>query len=228
MIHVEPRDEPADFDTKVRQPGRKWLANPTNRSKQDTQGYWRACSRDVAEMFKHRCGYLAHRLGRGCGQVDHFVSWKRCKDRDEHHLAYEWTNLRWILPQLNSRKRDHELLDPFDVDDEWFEVDLLSYRLIVHQARIPEPLRGLALRTIRQLDLDQGDLVERWRGEAVELFRAGTSLERLHEEAPLVARAIEKLLREPELFGPAHLRLRDELLRARRAARGGDDFDREA
>lgn len=212
MIRVERRDEPPDFEERVRRKGQVWLSNPINRDKSDPQNYWKECSDDVRAMFSERCGYLASYLS--SGHVDHFVSWRRCKDAGTHHLAYEWTNYRWLHPQLNSRKGEHDLLDPFDVDDEWFEVDLFSYRLIVHTERIPAARRALVDWTIKRLQLDDGRIAEELREDAVRLFREGTSMREIHRRAPMVARALEKLLSAPSPDA-AGARLREDLLRAR-------------
>jgi len=217
VIRVDRQDEPTDFDEKVRRPGNEWLSDPNHLRKTRPRDFWRACSADVEKMFHSRCGYLASVLT--SGNVDHFVSWKRCKDRNEHHLAYEWTNFRWIHPQLNSLKGENDLLDPFLVEDEWFDVDLFSYRLIVHVEKIPTALQELVERTLCLLGLDAGTTAEKLRAEAVECYREGMSLDGVRRRSPLVARALEKLMHSPA-SGPEHQRLRDELMRAREHARG--------
>lgn len=215
MIRVDKQDEPAYFDEKVRRPGREWLSNPNNLAKHRPSDFWRECSADLEKMFHSRCGYLASVLT--SGNVDHFVSWKRCKDRNEHHLTYEWTNLRWIHPQLNSLKRENDLLDPFIVEDEWFDVDLFSYRLIVHTDKIPVVLQEIVERTIQLLQLDTGTRAENLRAEAVDCYREGMSLDGVKRRSPMIARALEKLIHSPDL-GPEHQRLRDELMQAREQA----------
>lgn len=216
MIRIEPHPEPPDFDQKVRNRGRTWLRNKINLEKRQAPSHWNACRDAVERMFSSRCGYLASYLT--SGHVDHFVSWNRCKKTDQHHLAYEWTNLRWIHPQLNSAKSDHELVDPFEVADDWFELDLLSLRLIVHEERIPQARRAAVQRTVEKLQLDDGPIAEKLRREAVDLFREGISMHKLHERAPMVARALERL-QDATALDPIRTRLRDELLRARSAAR---------
>jgi hypothetical protein len=72
------------------------------------------------------------------GHVEHFISQSACLECDQPHLAYDWANYRYIMPELNSRKGARPpLLDPFEVQEGWFEIVLPQLHLRVTE-RIPD------------------------------------------------------------------------------------------
>ena len=186
MIRVERTAEPADFDERVRKPGRRWLerSDPLN-----TPGYWRRAARALRHAFHDRCAYTAMWLS-APGTVDHFVS--RDEDRS---LSYEWTNLRYSAAWVNSKKsklRAAELLDPFEIGDDWFEIRLPSCLLVMTE-HCPAEQRARALTMLERLGLaDDEDLVE-YRREWYRMYLEGElTLEGLSRKAPLLARAVER------------------------------------
>ena len=123
------------------------------------------------------------------GTVDHFLS---CKH--ERHLAYEWSNYRFSAGWINSSKQtaDARVLDPFEIQEGWFEILLPSLQLVVTD-KVPEELKGKAQFTIDRLHLVQDERVLRQRAEWFQLFREGLlKLEGLRRVAPLIAAAVEK------------------------------------
>lgn len=62
------------------------------------------------------------------GAVEHFLSKKNRPD-----LAYEWSNYRYIAGSVNGSKGTHDdkVLDPFEVQNGWFEVLVPSMQLVV-------------------------------------------------------------------------------------------------
>jgi hypothetical protein len=121
MIRVPRALEPEGFAREVREPGARWLAAPGNREAERPRSYWRKHTAELRAQFSGRCGYLAMSITGG--ETDHFVSWKRCQRSGQHELAYEWANLRWAFPQVNQAKGAWlEPLDPFEVEDGWFEL----------------------------------------------------------------------------------------------------------
>jgi len=126
------------------------------------------------------------------GVVDHFISWDSCKAANPE-LAYNWDNYRFIAPSLNSKKGtwDDKLLDPFEVQAGWFEVEIPGFVLRLTN-QIPAHLRDKATLTLDQLDLQQGRRAVTLRCEWYELFRLGElNLDGLRRNAPLVASAVE-------------------------------------
>lgn len=216
MIRVAQRPPPDYFDQKVGQPGLRWLENPNNRNKKRPRPFWTHCRDDLERQFESRCGYAATWIS--SGQADHHISWSRCKRRNEHHRAYEWDNLRWIAPELNSLKGTHEVLDPFEVHDDWFELRLPSLRLHMTD-EIPTEFRDKAATTLRILKLESGPLVRKWRQEELRLFAGGLPLGEVLRRTPLLGRALEKLFAAtPEQLDPEQRRFRTDLEHRRAAA----------
>jgi hypothetical protein len=118
MIPFKPVPEPADFDQRVRKPGRRWLARNKGRNKRP-KNYWREIRRELAEAFKHLCAYSAIHVSFP-GAVEHFVP--VLGKHGKRSLAYEWRNYRYASHYINSLKGDRnpdELLDPFEIEDGW-------------------------------------------------------------------------------------------------------------
>lgn len=221
MIPVERVDAPPEFEERTRGPGLAWLREKDYLHRRRPQDYWSWCADPLREAFHERCGWLAMYIADG--HVEHFVSWDECK-HDRPELAYEWSNYRYILPRLNSRKQHHKgLLDPFDVRPGWFRVELPSL-LLVCTDLIPESLRTRAQQTIDDLGLvGRGDSrARRLRSRWLQRYRDDKlSLAGLREVAPLVGEAVADLLSAaPDDLTHELLAYRDDLARARRQAGG--------
>jgi hypothetical protein len=183
MMRFEPVDEPADFDQRARQPGRDWLArNPSARRPLD---YWSPFRPKLAQGFRHLCGYSV--MYEPIGSIDHFLSFRRHPGQ-----AYEWSNYRFASQSINSSKQDAEVLDPYEVEDGWFEILLPSLQLVL-TAAVPVELRKKAAYTLERLRLRNDEWVIRQRSEWYRMYRSGElSLEGLRKKAPLIAQAVEK------------------------------------
>lgn len=187
MIRVARPEEPKDFDMKCRNPGQAWLAeNPT--ADPHNHPLWTSCLADLRVAFETRCGFLSMRIPRGT--VDHWVSLKT--DRNK---AYEWGNYRFVDGVVNSAKKpawEGKLLDPYEIGEDWFEIQLPSLQLQI--ANISDPAtRARAEFTIEKLHLRDGEDVVRLRREWMEMYEEGElTLDGLRRVAPLLARAVEK------------------------------------
>lgn len=182
MIGFSPPQEPPEFDTEVRTLGNEWLsAHATGRPKD----YWSQCKPALANGFRNLCAYSA--MYEPVGTVDHF------HPVDTHrHLTYEWSNYRFASGWINSSKRTKVVLDPFDVEDGWFEILLPSLQLVISD-KIPQEKRSLAEYTLEKLHLRDDERVIRQREMWYLMYRAGDlSLEGLDKMAPLIARAVRK------------------------------------
>lgn len=188
MIPVQPVPEPDQFNTKARIPGNEWLAaNPDQNRPHD---YWSPFRTELADGFGNRCGYAAMLDFTG-GTVDHYLSCKNYR-----HLAYEWNNYRFISGILNSSKQnaDDAVLDPYQVGEGWFEIQLPSLQMHVTNA-VPPELRAKADCTLTRLKLRDGERVIRWRQSWYEMYkRGGLTLDELRRVAPLIAAAIDKVI----------------------------------
>ncbi|HEX4416808.1 MAG TPA: hypothetical protein VH165_02865 [Kofleriaceae bacterium] len=123
------------------------------------------------------------------GTVDHFVSCDEAR-----HRTYDWDNYRFASAWLNSSKqtlRSTDVLDPFEVDDAWFEILLPSLQMVA-TAAVPADKRELAERMLTRLHLGHGERVMRQRREWYRMFQEGElTLDGLAKKAPLIARAVE-------------------------------------
>lgn len=188
MIRVRPQPPPAGFDDRVRRPGEAWLAaHPQGKP----PGLWREVQPALADAFTRRCAYSAKCIDHD-GEVDHFVSLAEDRGR-----AYDWSNYRYCDPRINKLKRDEpaaNLLDPFAVEDGWFELGDPDLRLHVTD-RCPPELRARAEHTLRKLRLHDGDGALTGRRIWVERYEAGRApIELIEEMAPLVARMLRRRL----------------------------------
>jgi hypothetical protein len=108
-----------------------------------------------------------------------------------HHLAYEWSNLRYGDATMNQRKTDARVLDPSEVQDDWFQILLPSLQLVLTD-RVSDDIRPLAEFTLERLGLRDHEVVVRYRRVWFRMYQeGGLSLDHLWEHAPLVARAVE-------------------------------------
>jgi hypothetical protein len=220
VIPVPRRDEPPSFDRDVRQPGREWIAaqiRPINK----LPSYWRACEPDLHDAFGGRCGWAAFSIT--SGQVDHFeLGQAACIAAGTPEQAYEWSNYRYVMPELNCRKgRRPAMLDPHVVQPGWFELELPQLHLRMTE-RVPSEWRELALRTLSSegLDLARGAKLMRVRRRYLQHYRDGkTRIEWLDDDMPLLATALRVLFASEATALSAEQRgFRDELAAVRRAA----------
>jgi hypothetical protein len=179
--------EPEDFEEKCRKPGEAWLAkNPRAKRPKD---YWSPFKPQLADAFRQLCGYAA--MYEPVGTVDHY---KSCGLDNNKELIYEWSNYRFASAWINSSKKtaDGEVLDPFEVQDGWFEILLPSLQLVVSQ-RVPEEFREKARHTLRRLHLQDDERVIRQRRVWLQMHEEGKlSLGGLRTMAPLIAAAVER------------------------------------
>ena len=190
MIHFDPVPEPPDFDEKARKPGVNWLKKNPNADR--PRDYWSRFKQPLRTGFYGLCGYSAMYVPWGSGEVDHYVGYKEAPSQ-----AYEWSNYRYSSGWMNKAKahrRPHEprVLDPYEVEDDWFELHLPSLQLKIAPG-LPDELRQRAEYTLKRLHLrdDERTIQQRW--EWYKLYLDGNlTLEGLRETAPLIARAVEK------------------------------------
>jgi hypothetical protein len=187
MIPVAAPAEPVNFHDACRLLGQRWLANHPPGGGERLPNYWRQFIPDLCAGFGHRCGYLA--MLDLDGTVDHFLSTDQ-----QRHLAYEWANYRYATGWLNSSKQnlDQQVLDLFQVREEWFEIDLASLHLQM-TAAVPKRLAGIAAYTLRRLGLDYRRRTMWKREFYYNKYQAGEfPLAYLEQVAPLIATAVRR------------------------------------
>jgi len=186
MIPVPPVPEPPSFNEKARVPGNRWLANHPDAKR--PRNYWRDFKPQLADGFGDLCAYCAIYIPDGT--VDHFISCD--EDRSQ---AYEWSNYRYCAHWINASKGKtpaDKLLDPYQIQDGWFEIHLPSLHLQVSN-RVPDALRERAAYVLERLHLDKDERVLRLRREWYRMFQEGEiTLEGLRKKAPLIAVAVTR------------------------------------
>jgi hypothetical protein len=183
VIPVRPVPEPANFDQAARKPGQAWLASHPDAER--PHDYWSPFRADLATGFADRCGYSA--MYEPSGTVDHYVSY-----RSDPAQAYEWSNYRYAAQWLNSSKKKQEVLDPYLVGPDWFEIQLPSLQLIATD-RIPLPFRPIVERMKQSFPIFHDERIIRQRRQWYRMYQDGKlTLDGLREAAPLIAAAVEK------------------------------------
>ena len=164
MIPVTRQDEPADFNNRVRRPGRAFLRRtppPTTREIR-ANNLWRLCHDDLHYLYSGVCAYSAQWTPRlkspisiEHSSVDHYIPISA-----DHNLAYEWNNYRLARARVNTHKGDSQnVLDPFLVQPDWFVINLRSF-LIRPNDGLPAALETQIEDTITQLGLNDNDFVQ--------------------------------------------------------------------
>jgi hypothetical protein len=185
VIRFEPRPKPEGFKERVEDPGSAWLAvNATARP----PAHWREFHRELADAFGSLCAYGA--MFEPVGTVDHFISID-----EDRNKAYDWANYRLCAGWLNSSKqslKSTEIIDPFAVINEWFEVLLPSLQLVLTD-HVPENERERAQFVLERLHLGHDERIVRQRREWYRMYEDGElTLAGLEKKAPLIAAAVKK------------------------------------
>ncbi len=181
MIPVEKQPEPKppgfDFDKRVRKPGLSALAEltgtpptikrrgPRIQKKAETRGalkpsvlrdyaYWTRALDTLHEVYRGVCAYTGFYIEPTCGPtVDHFVAITKAT----LPAAYEWDNYRLACSLMNTCKREFpDVLDPFDVQDGWFVLNLDTLNVEPGPGLAPE-LQDRVLSTCIRLKLNERD-----------------------------------------------------------------------
>jgi hypothetical protein len=187
MLQCTLAPEPHDFDQSARQTGNEWLKLNPGKIPKDL---WSAFKPQLEDAFHDRCAYTAMHISSGVGTVDHYLSKSNYPE-----LAYEWSNYRHAMSRVNGckGKLDDRILDPFVVEDDWFEIQIPDLQLVLTD-KIPAELHEQGLFTIEKLQLQNSDWILRQRARYYNGYLAGKySLELLDEDAPMIARAIRAM-----------------------------------
>ncbi len=218
MIRVPRAPAPADFEARVAGPGRRALqellgdpAAPTRRgpkrkrtygsindippSELEKTHYWTRALPDMKRAYGYTCAYLAMKIhpATGAATIDHFIP----KERDPGR-AYDWDNFRLSTGLINAYKDTHQdVLDPFEVEDGWFTLNLLSFKVLPN-SQLDTTMRERVRVTIdERLRLNEPTFCEARRVYHDRYHGLGDSLEPwplswLETECPFVARELRR------------------------------------
>jgi hypothetical protein len=185
MILVLPVAEPEGFDQACRSRGKTWLAEHEVTLR--PRDYWSPFREQLAKGFADRCGYLGMYIT--SGHIDHHRPIKTHRE-----LAYEWSNYRYVDSCINQCKGSlgDELLDPYEVEEGWFEIELPSLQMRATE-RVPEAMKDRAAFTLRRLQLRDGEAALRYRRMWLEIYeRGGVDLKTLDQIFPLLSEALRR------------------------------------
>jgi hypothetical protein len=121
------------------------------------------------------------------GTFDHYLSKKNRPD-----LTYEWSNYRYCTKHVNTLKGNYDdrILDPFEVQDDWFEIQIPSLQIVLTN-QVPIELREKAEFTLQQLQLNRSTRTMELRASYYDDYQEGVvTLEFVERNAPLLGRAI--------------------------------------
>jgi len=168
----------------VRKPGAAFLAcNPAPTGKEfKKHAYWNKAASDLYTEYSGICAYTAMHMVYP-ESVDHF------KPKSKYPaLAYEWNNLRLCRGRVNVSKGDNDhLLDPFEVENTWFRLELPSC-LIKAAPGLAHDIKVKVNSTLNTLRLNSDDsLVQERCNILLAYARKHISKEFLAERYPFLA-----------------------------------------
>lgn len=208
MIPVRPAAEPPAFDADVRQPGLRAVAELAGETPVRAAGrryqqvaesreeipagafppYWREALDDLLESYDRICSYLCLYIPRGTGapSVDHMVAKSRRWDQ-----VYEWRNYRLACSEMNARKGVASVLDPFEIEDGWFALELVGFQVVPGAGLAADDLAAVKA-TIECLRLSDQSCCDA-RAEYADCYRKGEiRIDYLTRHAPFVARELRR------------------------------------
>jgi uncharacterized protein (TIGR02646 family) len=205
MIRFSKPTKPTKFDERVLVRGLHKLAEFRKKERTTSEptpeewetfwksfGYWTEFSADLDDGFNGLCAYTALSTN-GANEVDHFKAKSENPDS-----AYEWNNYRNTTGSTNKKKNrsNKPILDPFEIEDDWFEVNLFTGEISV-STQVPADMKERAENSIKVLGLDSSrNEKARKRLALVPLKKKNHHnegvLECIEQASPLVARAVQK------------------------------------
>jgi hypothetical protein len=148
---IKMQPEPLHFYKKVQKKGEAFLSKNPGAKGSKLPTYWRAIIPDLHKAYNGICAYTCHWIPFDTGSVtvEHY-------DSKEFHpqKAYLWSNYRLICGLMNGRKGTNKnVLDPFTLQDGWFEIQFPSLQLKAGK-HLTEEEAHKVLETIKILDLN--------------------------------------------------------------------------
>lgn len=196
MIRVAPAPEPPRFDERVRQPGLALIAElAAEVGSEDAiapdqfRPYWRRALHDLLVGYDRICAFLSLHIPPGVGtpSVDHMVAKSKAWD-----LVYEWSNYRLACSLMNARKGVADVLDPFEIGEGWFALELDEFQVMPGRG-LPAEIHARVVDTIATLRLSDSICCEARAAYARAYWAGDISLSRLQQRAPFVAKEMERL-----------------------------------
>jgi hypothetical protein len=196
MIPVTAAPPPPNYEYRVRQPGEQFLAQvPAPSNTQFRQyNYWSRVHTDLYAAHSGICAYCASWIPRATNpaanyhsSVDHFLPKSQFPK-----LAYDWTNFRLARKDINENKgEDCEIIDPFQIQDTWFELDFYSYR-IKASAQTHAILQRRIKYTIQVLRLNESPFIDERTSVIGDYAHERMSFADLEHLYPFIAKEVKR------------------------------------
>ena len=120
-------------------------------------------------------------------EIDYFHPKSRYQN-----AAYEWQNLRLCSSNINKKKRDHEVLDPFDVRDWTFGIVLATGRM-VKLKKYDSAYEALCDKTIKVLGLNEHEYIKMRNDILDDYLRGEITISNLQKRNPFVYGEVQRL-----------------------------------
>ena len=182
LIPVAEQPPPADFDTKVGNPGRAFLKRSGTPVSFKGMELWKNCLNDLRTAYKGICSYCCLWIPLNCS-VDHFQP-----KTTNPNLAYEWSNYRLAHQKINSYKGEStSVLDPFHIQDGWFMLDFANC-FVKPNKELPQDIQDEITTTIQVLRLNTDDTLVQSRFDLLRDYSKGyCTMEFLEAKYPFLA-----------------------------------------
>ena len=190
MIRIARKAEPSDFDAKVRRPGLSYLKglSPGEKPNWSGHGYWRKAKEDMINAYGGICAYACCEITpSSSAEIDHFHPKSRYQSE-----AYEWQNLRLCSSNINKKKCDHDVLDPFDVRDLTFGIVLATGRL-VKLTKYDPAYEALCDKTVKVLGLNEHEYTRMRKDILDDYLRGEITISNLQKRNPFVYSEVQRL-----------------------------------
>lgn len=190
MIPVIPIDPPHDFDVKVRIPGQQFIIDYPNPTKDDYQKvgrhiYQKALGK-LYTGYKKTCAYSAEWIPEKEKSIDHFIA--KSVDRKQ---VFNWENFRLCSEQLNQYKGSESILDPFEIEQDWFIIDF-RLNLVKPNSNLDPTLKARIQDTIKKLKLNETALSERRTAFIHSYYNGRPGINGLRKKAPFIVYELER------------------------------------
>jgi hypothetical protein len=199
-MYVEMQPEPERFYKKVQKKGEDFLATcpHPNGKEWDRHSYWRKFIPDLYDAYHGICAYTCiwTPFDTGWKTVEHFLPKENYPEE-----AYKWSNYRFVCGTMNGRKSDYEdVLDPFQLQDGWFEMHFTSLQLKPGK-KLNEEAATCVRKTIKRLKLNESACIRGRKDWLLPYLQKKYDISHLEERAPFLAYE----LRRQKVMDPDHL-----------------------
>lgn len=187
MIPIQPKSEPSNFRTTVKDPGMLFLARVPQPRKKDwnENALWNRCIGDLYQEYRGICAYIGMWINSHDATVDHFLPKSAYPQ-----FAYDWENYRLSCKRANEYKADLDILDPFKIQKDCFILDFPSLQVKANRC-LCESDSLLANSTIEILRLNSEEFILD-RLYWIKFYIENLDFQNLEQFAPFIAHELKR------------------------------------